>query len=48
MNDDKVILTMGDKTRGFERSQVISIVNAGKEERKLWAGVAILISSNYH
>jgi len=38
LNDNKVIMTVGDETREFKRNQIISIAQAReKKERDLWA-----------
>jgi hypothetical protein len=36
--DDKVIMTVGDETREFERNQLVSIAQADKKESDLWSG----------
>jgi putative salt-induced outer membrane protein YdiY len=44
--DNKVIMTVGDETREFERSQIISIAKAReKKERELWSA-SITLGAN--
>jgi putative salt-induced outer membrane protein YdiY len=38
INDDRVMVTVGDETREFTRDQVVAIAQVDEKERNLWSG----------
>jgi putative salt-induced outer membrane protein YdiY len=38
MIDDRVMISVGDETREFKRSQLVSIAHSDQKERDLWSG----------